>query len=441
MCERLLTVKEFDIITGNPEYKGDPCLKYLPEPYFRELDDLVRKQNSEEGKTGKEQEALDFFKAYAKKGVGDVIQAKNYVGVIRLESGYQVQILPKIDFTNEDNPELSTAGVFLNMLKSLHDFPGKVFRTADLGTESRNIHEIFIHMYVQQVSELTKRGLRSAYIPVEENTNYYRGKWIVSEHIKRNLFHQERCYVTYDEFSLNRPENRLIKSTLLRLRKISRDPDNLKLIQQVLPFFEPVEPSVNYDKDFSKVISDRNTRDYRDIMVWSEVFLKKRSFTTFAGDTKARSILFPMEKLYEAYVAKNTERILEEYGWSVSVQDSRYHLFQENDRNIFALRPDIVVTKPDGHRIILDTKWKRLNGNRETNYGISQADMYQMFAYGKKYGTSDIWLLYPLTEEMKALKRNIVFRSEEAGGELTVSVFFVDVANIEESLEELRRRL
>lgn len=440
MGERLLTVKEFDIITGNPEYKGDSCLKYLPEQYFKEFYEFVRKQDFEEETSENGYDGLDFFKAYVKKGVGDVIQAKNYVGVVQLESGYQIQILPKIDFTKEDDPELSTARVFLNMLKSLQDFPGKVFCPADLGTETMNIYEMFIHMYVQQVSELTKRGLRSAYIPVEENSNYYRGKLIVNEHIKRNLFHQERCYVSYDEFSLNRPENRLIKSTLLKLQKISQDPANLKAIQQLFPFFENVEPSINYDKDFSELVSDRNTRNYRDIMVWSGVFLKNRSFTTFAGDRKARSILFPMEKLYESYVAQSIEKILEEHGWNVSVQDSRYHLFQEEDRDIFALRPDIVVTKPDGHRIILDTKWKRLNGNREKNYGISQADMYQMFAYGKKYGTPDIWLLYPLTEEMKTINRDIVFKSYGSEGELTVSVFLVDVANIEESLEELRRR-
>lgn len=69
----------------------------------------------------------------------------------------------------------------------------------------------------------------------------------------------------------------------------------------------------------------------------------------------------------------------------MTAQDRGYYLFEEDNRRVFALRPDIVIVRPDGHKIIMDTKWKRLISNRETNYGISQADMYQMFAYAKKY--------------------------------------------------------
>ena len=43
----------------------------------------------------------------------------------------------------------------------------------------------------------------------------------------------------------------------------------------------------------------------------------------------------------------------------------------------FALRPDIVIRK-DNRTVILDTKWKYLYKNERNNYGISQADMYQM---------------------------------------------------------------
>ena len=437
MSDKLLTVKEFDVITCNPEYKKDKYLKYLSEKQFKEFDEFIRKQTPEENEDA---EAIDFFKAYAKKGVGDVIQAKNYVGIIQLESGYQIQVLPKIDFVDDDDPELSTSRVFINMLRCMKDFPGKVFSSANLRTESMNIYEIFINMYVQQVSGLTRRGLKSAYIRVEDNLNFYKGKLMVSEHIKKNMAHKERFYVAFDEFHLNRPENRIIKATLLKLQKISNSSENVKIIRQLLTYFELVEPSTNYIKDFSKVVIDRNTKGYEDIMIWSKVFLMNKSFSTFSGDTNARALLFPMEKVYESFVAQNMVMILGESGWDVSTQDRKYYLFEEEDRHIFALRPDIVVTRPDGHKIVLDTKWKRLNNNREANYGISQADMYQMFAYAKKYNTSDIWLLYPVTEEMKNSK-DIVFHSYGPDGDVTVSVFFVDVVDIEKSLVKLREQL
>jgi 5-methylcytosine-specific restriction enzyme subunit McrC len=39
--------------------------------------------------------------------------------------------------------------------------------------------------------------------------------------LKLNLAHKERFYVGFDEYQVNRPENRLIKSTLLKLQRIS----------------------------------------------------------------------------------------------------------------------------------------------------------------------------------------------------------------------------
>ena len=71
------------------------------------------------------------------------------------------------------------------------------------------------------------------------------------------------------------------------------------------------------------------------------------------------------------------------------------------------------------------------------NYGILQSDMYQMYAYSKKYQTSEIWLLYPLNDEISSYNE-IKF---DSGDETIVRVHFVDVANIEESLKDLNRKL
>lgn len=105
-----------------------------------------------------------------------------------------------------------------------------------------------------------------------------------------------------------------------------------------------------------------------------------KSFTTFSGKSTVKALLFPMEKVFEAYVAKNLKKVLGKIGWEVSIQDRGYYLFDE-PRKQFALRPDIVVDCGNGRKIIMDTKWKHLCNNERANYGISQTDMYQMYAY------------------------------------------------------------
>ena len=57
--------------------------------------------------------------------------------------------------------------------------------------------------------------------------------------------------------------------------------------------------------------------------------------------------------------------------------------------------------------------------------------------YSKKYGTSEIWLLYPMNQEMSN-HAEISFESVDG---VNVRLCFVDVANIERSLQGLRERL
>ena len=133
-----------------------------------------------------------------------------------------------------------------------------------------------------------------------------------------------------------------------------------------------------------------------------------QSFSTFAGHTTTKSLLFPMEKVFESYVAKSLKRAVADTRWTIKTQARGKYLFEYPCRK-FALRPDILVTREDKKQIILDTKWKRLFDDPGRNYGISQSDMYQMFAYAHRYETSEIWLLYPKNEE-PSTHRLLVFR-------------------------------
>lgn len=219
------------------------------------------------------------------------------------------------------------------------------------------------------------------------------------------------------------------------MQKLTTSAENSKEIRQLLTAFERVEPSTNYTKDFSQVKIDRNTKDYEMLMQWSKVFLLNKSFTTFSGKNTSRALLFPMESVYESYVAQQMKKVLGPAGWEVSSQDKGYYLFMEPRRQ-FALRPDIVCKRGD-RTVIMDTKWKSLINSERANYGISQSDMYQMYAYSKKYETSEIWLLYPLNDEMRD-HSDIKF---ESGDGTTVRLHFVDLTRMTETLEELRDKL
>ena len=48
-------------------------------------------------------DALDFMRISYKRNVGDVVTIKNYVGLIQMNNGYQVQVLPKISFDSGED--------------------------------------------------------------------------------------------------------------------------------------------------------------------------------------------------------------------------------------------------------------------------------------------------------------------------------------------------
>jgi len=425
--KKFIEATEYErLVCDNPDYEKIEGYQYLSMEAFQELDRFVKEYTNEY-----QVDTLDFFKLGYNHRLGNYIAVQNHVGLIELKSGYQIQIIPKLEM-GESNVE--TKEIFGKMLRSLKDFPAKVSNNANLKEDRMNLYEVFIDMYINEVQKLVKHGLKASYISVEDNIGFYKGKLLVSKHIKENLTHKERFFVSYDEYLVNRPENKLIKSTLIKLYSITESDYHQKEIKQLLSLFGEVEESTNYIKDFSKVIIDRNMKDYERLMKWSKVFLMNKSFMTFSGSTEARALLFPMEKLFEEYVAKELNKVLDD-DWMLSSQDSRYYLFDNPQK--FKIKPDIVLRNNDGRVVIIDTKWKKLSDNPKDNYGISQPDMYQMYAYSKKYNATDIWLLYPETKEMNNT-RKLVFESlMNEVFPTRIHLYFVNLKDIENNMREL----
>lgn len=417
---KMITVKEFDCI--NEERIKNSISNYNNE--FQELITFVEEFVGSPDNV----DAYQLMTIKKNREKGQYVQIKNYVGLIQLKSGFQIEILPKIYMAEDDDNKK----IFLKMLKSMKDFDGKSFNISNLKVENMNLYEIFINLYLQETDRLVKHGLKSSYITNEENLNVVKGKLLFKEQVKKNNVHKEKFYVQYDEYQLNMPENKLVKSTLTKLLNVTEIPSNKKLCRQLLSHFENVDLSTNYEYDFSKIKIDRNTKDYEMLMKWSKVFLNNKSFSTFSGDSQSRAILFQMDKLFESYIGKIFKDLYSDKDVLVSTQDRGFYLFDKPEPE-FALRPDIIVER-NNKVIILDTKWKDLVNEPNKNYGISQSDMYQMYAYSKKYGKGiynpEVYLIYPLNTEFK--KDTLIDYKDNDG--VKVHVRFVDLTDAEESI-------
>jgi len=333
---------------------------------------------------------------------GKALQAKQYVGVIETKTGTTIEVLPKIA-GNDNKKEIRKT--FLKMLRRLKHSPFKHLNSAHLKTDNMHLLEVFISMFSEELSQLIKKGIASDYITIEENSTFVKGKLKVKEQLQHNLTHQERFFIAYDSYESNRIENRLIKSTLQYLIKNSNSSTNKKRLREFLFVFEEIKPARNPRDDFAKITKTRQLKHYESILQWCELFLNNKSFVSFKGDDVAFALLFDMNRIFEDYVAYKMKKQYPDL--LIKTQHSSEHLLTM-PRKQFSLRPDLMLND----NAIGDTKWKLVDANKR-NHGLSQSDLYQMFAYGKKYEREELYLIYPKSENFTISQRE-PFNYEDA---------------------------
>ena len=336
---------------------------------------------------------------------GKFIQARNYVGVLQTKSGLTIEILPKI--ADKNDAERSKA-VFIKMLRTLKNFPYKSSNLASLKTQNLPLLEIFISMFLCELEALVKKGIKSDYVALEENLNFLKGKLNINEQIKRNSIHKERFYVGYSEFLSDIKINRIIKTTLKFLYKKSNSSKNQQKIRELLFIFDEVSECEDYKNFFAKLVINRQVKHYEQTLLWCKIFLLNNSFTPHKGDDLGFALLFDMNALFESYVGNFIKKSFP----GTILQHSGKHLVEEPKS--FKLRPDIFLKG----KFIADTKWKIISSKDD----ISQADLYQLYAYGKKHECSKLYLIYPKIDDIR--QKTMKFRYDD---EMWLEILYFDL--------------
>ena len=386
MQQSQITITEFERI-----YQHDICKKD-----FGDIENFILKNSDENA---------PFLRIASGVG-GKFIQARNYVGVLQTKSGLTIEILPKI--ADKNDAERSKA-VFIKMLKTLKNFPFKSSNLASLKTQNLPLLEIFISMFLCELEALVKKGIKSDYVALEENLNFLKGKLNINEQIKRNSIHKERFYVGYSEFLSDIKINRIIKTTLKFLYKKSNSSKNQQKIRELLFIFDEVSECEDYKNFFAKLVINRQVKHYEQTLLWCKIFLLNNSFTPHKGDDLAFALLFDMNALFESYVGNFIKKSFP----GTILQHSEKHLVE--DPKSFKLRPDIFLKD----KFIADTKWKIISSRDD----ISQADLYQLYAYGKKHPCDGkLHLIYPKIDDIR--QKTMKFRYDD---EMWLEILYFDL--------------
>ena len=363
----------------------------------------------------------------------DRLYAQNYVGIIETRKGTVLEILPKVDFAKDEG---ESKNAFFNMLRTWRGFKKMAqFNASHIDAVRRfNMLEVFVHLFLNNLVLLTQRGLARNYQPIEDNLPCLHGRILFPQHIRENAVNRARFYVGYDEFTANRPANRLIHSTIQKLSGFARQARNQQLLHQLRICFADIPTSTRLESDWQQHRIDRSMSHYDAVMQWVELFLFGHGLTTFAGRYVNQTLLFPMEDVFEDFVAASFRR--HQPRFSVREQGPQKPLARIEGNGVFYMKPDICLIERGDVRFILDTKWKCLNENDNgRKHDIRQADMYQLFAYGKKYGCKQVALVYPKTARFQEVLR---YEFDEY---LSLSCFPFDVTDPEGSVKYILKHL
>lgn len=322
------------------------------------------------------------------------LKLDNYVGVVQTPCGTTLEVLPK-HHAHGDN--LADCRALLRkMIQAMLTLPTREVGQAPLELYDAPLSEWVMRRFLEELDVLVKRGLRFDYLRVEEEMPFLRGQLDLKVQLRQPPGKAHRFNVRHDVYLPDRPENRLLKLALDQVRRATQQPDSWRLAQELSVRLAEVPASRRVADDFKAWGTDRLMAHYQSVKPWCELILHRHMPLAVLGEDWGMSMLFPMEKLFERYVAAWLGRQL--------LRDADYRtpaafesLCVHEGQPIFQLEPDLYVAHA-GQRWVLDTKWKRLDAaDRDRKYGLSQSDFYQLYAYGQKYleGAGRMALIYP----------------------------------------------
>lgn len=240
--------------------------------------------------------------------------------------------------------------------------------------------------FIRQVKQATVQGLLQGYKTVHESEPMVRGKLNIPAHIGRRAGLPLPAEVTYDDYTVDIPENRMLLAaarkllTVPRLAETDRQPLRklaLKFEGVALTAGRTVSPPIRFT---------RLNAHYAPAVVLAEIILRGGSLAQQVGTVTARSFLFDMWEVFEDFVSVALREAMTSHGGSVDLQYRGKHL---DVGGVVPLRPDIVWRDDQEVLAVLDAKYKAEKNNRFPN-----ADLYQMLAYCTRFNVRAGHLVY-----------------------------------------------
>jgi 5-methylcytosine-specific restriction enzyme subunit McrC len=261
------------------------------------------------------------------------------------------------------------------------------FRPEDVeGTEEQDLWPAVAETLCRHVERALGQGALQGYVTEEAALPLVRGRIRFADQIARwpgTLLSIECCY---DEYSVDTPENQILRSALRRMLDVPRVPSvtaaRLRHLDARLDGVTPLLPGAPWPHWRPTRLNAR----YHAALRLAALVLHHQSFEVGPGGLPIAAFVVDMATVFENFVGTALRE-----AWAVHPGETRLqHEANFDNSGIMRIRVDVLHSVGGVPRIIADAKYKIESGSGR----YSNQDHYQMLAYCNALRVRTAWLIY-----------------------------------------------
>lgn len=297
------------------------------------------------------------------------LRPQGKVGAVRT-GGADVVVVPKVGIER------------LLFLLGYASDPG--FRPDNIqGAADHDLVPLMAESLARQAERALAAGVLQGYVTVDDALMTVRGRPRLADQFARRPGTLLPLELTYDAYSADIPENRLLRSAMQRMLAVPRLPagtrSRLTHLCGRLDGVGRLDPR----NPLMDVRETRLNARYQPALRLAKLVLTHQSLEVGTGSFSTASFVVNMAKVFEDFV---TTAMREALTGRPGTTHGQYRT-RLDEMGLAEMRPDVVHTVNGVPRIVLDAKYK-------IQKDAPNADLYQMLAYCTTLEVPRGWLLY-----------------------------------------------